>query len=175
MAPATAAERQRKRREKLKQEKYDAHKQKHCLQMKEYRKRKAEKVLKLPKPIQAKLKSEERKLIRDRVAKCRHIKKTKSSSKINIDSSSQVYKSASALGIAVARAKRGLPNSPCCKEVIVRKLFSSECSVNLATSFQFPNDNCSNGKPLSQDTLNIIKEFYERDDISRVAPGRKDV
>lgn len=89
--------------------------------------------------------------------------------------SSQVYKTTSALGKAIAKAKQGLPNSPNHKAVVVKKLFSSECHADLSVGFKPSNKDCCWSKSLSDTTLKKIQDFYKREDISRTAPGRKDV
>lgn len=73
----------------------------------------------------------------------------------------------------MARVKRGLPKSPRHKQIVVRKLFSSECNVDLSESFELRNKSLK-GNKVPQHIRNKIQEFYERDDISRQVPGRKD-
>ncbi|KAG8180664.1 hypothetical protein JTE90_020890 [Oedothorax gibbosus] len=175
MAPLTAAERQRKRREKLKKDgQYEEYKKKHSLLMKKHRQVKADKVSKLPVAVQKELKELEKKKVRERVAKCRRNKSVKQPAE-NKSSPCKIYKSTSALGKAVARARRALPNSPRHKEIVVRKLFSSECNIDLTTSFNSSKSTSNHANAINSDTKIKIEEFYERDDISRMAPGRKDV
>ncbi|KAG8191919.1 hypothetical protein JTE90_007719 [Oedothorax gibbosus] len=175
MAPLTAAERQRKRREKLKKDgQYEEYKKKHSLLMKKHRQVKADKVSKLPVAVQKELKELEKKKVRERVAKCRRNKSVKQPAE-NKSSPCKIYKSTSALGKAVARARRALPNSPRHKEIVVRQLFSSECNIDLTTSFNSSKSTSNHANAINSDTKIKIEEFYERDDISRMAPGRKDV
>ena len=81
------------------------------------------------------------------------------------------YKSRSSLGKAIARATRGLPQSPHKRAVVVKELASS-LGVNIkrdVSELPFQSKN-----QLAIETTNKIKEFYERDDISRMMPGKAD-
>jgi hypothetical protein len=80
-----------------------------------------------------------------------------------------IYRTPAALGKAVARAKRGLPNSPHRQAVIVQKLFDR-------LPFQvLPVKQVSrHANALSENIEAAVEEYYLSDDISRVSPGKAD-
>lgn len=91
----TAAEKMRKHRQKLKdQGKYDDYKNKHKEDAKKYREKRKIQHSKLKKELREEIKLEERRKTRERVAKCRALKKAGS----NENSSPAVYRSAKSLG-----------------------------------------------------------------------------
>lgn len=70
-----------------------------------------------------------------------------------------------ALGKAVARSLKNFPNSPSKRKAVVKKLAENYGLIEPVT------------KPkniLNQDTVNAINIFYNRDDISQQAPGKRD-
>ena len=173
--PLTPAERQAKRRQKLKDSgQYEEYKKKGAQQKREQRlalKRKADR---LPVEERRKRQDEQRKKTRERVAKHRALKKQSSASTAS-SPRLPVYKSVQALGRAVARAKRSLPQSPTRLHAVCQKL-TEGIKVQHTTSPSphiIPKPSPHN--KLSDTTIRTAIEFYERDDISRQAPGRKDV
>lgn len=166
----TAAEKMRKRRQKLKdQRKYDDYKNKHKEDVKRNREKRKIQHSKLKKELREEIKLEERRKTRERVAKCRALNKAGS----NENSSPAVYRSAKFLGKATSRAKNALPKSPRKKCIVVRKLFKSCVGESLST--QNNNLLLKNSLSLSAGTVELVKQFYVRDDVSRQAPGIKDV
>ena len=74
------------------------------------------------------------------------------------------------LSRATNRVKKILPRSPRKKREVVKLLFK-QLNIN--------KEECLHTKTsterISQDTVNVIKTFYQQDDISRMAPGKRDV
>lgn len=103
--PLTAAQRQAKRKQKLKDHNnYEDYKRKDALRKRLKRAEKKQKEAELPADEQDRLQqAERRKQTRERVAKHRALKKP-----INEVPTSPAYKSAQALGRAVSRARRAL-------------------------------------------------------------------
>ncbi|XP_063230878.1 uncharacterized protein LOC134535630 [Bacillus rossius redtenbacheri] len=170
--PLTAAEKMRKKRQKLKDEgKYEEYKLKHRETTKKYRERKKLKEQALGKREKKIMELERKKQGRERVAKYR--KKLKETSNQNTPETSNTasppFKNSSSLGKATARVKRALPKSPRKKTVVIKKLFESYVQP-LPTSTA-----PSTAKSSNPDTRNAVIHFYENDEISRQAPGRKDV
>ena len=171
--PSTSAERMRKMRQKLKEEgNYDKYKQKHAICVSKYREKKKEKLKNYKEEVRKSIQEEERRNNRERVARFRCLKKERAESKPSEqDHNFSAYKSASSLGKATARARRALPNSPRKKSCVVKKLFETYVgNLNLSND-----EKCSNSKALDIKTVNAVKAFYTRDDVSRQAPGLKDV
>ena len=167
----TAAERQRKRRQKLKEEgKYEDYKKKNKAEAEKSRTKNKQTVAKFPQLMQAKIKKQSRENVKRRVAKCRALKREKD---VPLDPASLPYKNSSALGKATARAKRSLPSTPRRRKAVVRRLFLTEVSDNCPPSTSTTTHTRSTALPTA--TAQQVHQFYERDDISRQAPGRKDV
>lgn len=167
----TAAERKAKQRLKLKQEgKYEEFKLKHKLDAAKNRNKKTAILEKLPKKVQQKLLQETRKQTRLRVAKYRELKAKKA--KESDETGSPVYKSSRALAKALSVAtKRGLPKSPRHKKEVVRKLFQLHVSPSASASSS-PTPGRSTA--IACETVQLVTDFYIRDDVTRQAPGRKD-
>ena len=74
------------------------------------------------------------------------------------------------LSRATNRAKKVLACSPRKKREVAKLLFKQ---------LNIDKEDCLHRKTsierISQDTANVIKTFYQRDDISRMAPGKRDV
>ena len=103
------------------------------------------------------------------MAKYRRLKKEVSDqSTASTSAVSPPFKNTSSLVKAAARAKHVLPNSPR-KRTVVKKLFEAYVE-------QLPDHAArqTRSTALDSDVVNEVKEFYERDDISRQAPGIKD-
>ena len=173
--PLTAAERQAKRRKKLKENKeYDKYKERSTLQKREQRIAHKRKEDKLPHEERMALQDARRKKTRERVAKCR-AKKKQASTPIDASGSpvSPVYKSAQALGKAVAKAQRSLPQSPRRLHAVCKRLADRFVQPSMPSSSTAPTPKPHNKLP--DETVGTVIGFYERDDISRQCPGRKDV
>ena len=80
---------------------------------------------------------------------------------------SKAYKSAASLGKAVKRVSRLLPESPLKKAAVIRKLAISSSLFNPAKKVS------SNSLAVSKQTIEKVEQIYQRDDISRQAPGMK--
>lgn len=166
--PLTPAEKMRRRRQKLKDEgRYEEYKAIH----RQTEKRSYENRKKALENLPAHKREAELAKIRERnrikVAKHRQQKRKQKLPTSN----SPAYKTAASLGRAVARVK-GLPKSPRKKKVVVRKLFES--------SFEIPKKPRESTRPnhqnaISEETIKKVVDFYEREDVSRQAPGIKDV
>ncbi|KAG1668796.1 Dipeptidyl peptidase 8 [Nymphon striatum] len=169
--PLTSAERQRKRRERLQVVgQYKDYRKNQNEMSKKCRRIKAMKEKTLPKSIYDMLVKDRKEKIYKRVAKFRA--KNLSQTSANVI---EPFKTASALGKATARAKRALqnalPSSPKRKAAVMKKLYTTIPDITLSTSEQLQEH--KNGIPA--DIVANVKNFYERDDISRQAPGRRNV
>ena len=79
------------------------------------------------------------------------------------------FNSAMALAKATARARRGLPQTPRRRKAVCRKLsmeWEGDNSADRASS--------SRSTALNNETAMLVEQFYQHDDVSRQAPGRKD-
>jgi hypothetical protein len=165
----TASQRQAKRRQKLKDENlYEDYKRKEALRKRLKRAENKKKERELPAGEQAKIQAVRRKQIRERVAKHRAAKN------LNVNTpTSPAFKTTQALGRAVSKAKRALipslPTTPKRKQAVwqslVRKYGESPVAETTPTR----------STAISEETQKTVQTFYQRDDISRQAPGRKDV
>ena len=128
----------------------------------------------MPKAVQKKLERDRTEMVRRRVAKCRALKKERENYS---KSSFLAFKSASALGKAAARAQHALYNAltstPRRKKAVIRKLYRSEVGVSPAKSGTSSPRTTEHKGALPATHINTVKQFYERDDVSRQAPGRK--
>lgn len=78
------------------------------------------------------------------------------------------YKRPQSLGKAVNRVKKLLPDSPSKKQAVVRKLLSEFPNLMFTTNPRQPKSK------LSDEVKQTVKDFYNRDDISYQAPGKRD-
>ena len=81
-----------------------------------------------------------------------------------------VYGSKQALGKAVIRAKRSLPISPRKRKIVVQKLAKN---TGISVSAELNKEH--HGNALSEESKQTVIDFYNRDDVSRMAPGKKDL
>ena len=163
--PLTPAERQAKRRQKLKHDgQYEDYKKKAAQQKREQRLAQKRKANRLPVEEQRKLQDEQRKKTRERVAKHRALKK-QSSTTTAASPESPVYKSAQALGRAVARAKCSLPQSPRRLHAVCQKLTEGVKAQHTTPSSPNTTPKPSPHNKLSDETIRTVIKFYERDDI----------
>ncbi|KAG1654183.1 Zinc finger protein 77 [Nymphon striatum] len=173
--PLTSVERQRKRRERLrveglykdyrKNQNEMCRKSRHIIAMKE----KA-----LPKSIHDGLVRDRKEKNHKRVAKFRAKIKNNNSSQASA-SIIEPFKTVSGLGKAMARAEcalqNALPSSPRRKTAVMQKLYTPIPDITPSTSEQLQ----EHKNRISADTVAKVINFYERDDISREAPGRRNV
>ena len=176
----SAKERQRRRMEKLRQdpEAFELFKKKRAQSSKKCLAKKKEREKALPQAEQKKLLAKKRKDTRNRVNKHRVSKKERLAAVMEArrNPESPPFKSASALGKATAKAKRALlvnlPHSPRRRSAVRRQIVQTEFRAE-ATAALSPNQR-PGPNALESETFELVIQFYERDDISRQAPGRKD-
>ena len=132
--PLTPAERQRRRRQKLKEGKYEEYKNRHRAIAQKSRDKKKDQLQRLCQQRRETVQRQQREATRKRVAKCRALKKEKENS---VADSTLPFSSTIALARATARAKRALskalPKSPRRRKAVQRKLYKSEvgnCSAS---------------------------------------------
>ena len=155
--PLTARERQQKRREKLKLEgKYDDYKRKHKNYMDNHRRKKSEFINSLPENKKNSIKEEMK--IKERVRK----RKQREAKKLNPGEGNVVFSSRSSFARALNRVKSKLPKCAKRKNVIIEQLVKE---------YEPP------AKQIKTDPNafynEIVTQYYLRDDISRIMPGRK--
>ena len=160
IARAKAKTRQAKRKEKLKKdpEAFQMHLDKD--RQRKAKKREAAKNLMSPKEIEEH-RLKERMRIRDYRAK-------KTTSEASASSSSTPYRTTQALGKAVKRAQTSLPASPS-KRLCVVKSLAKKVGLSIENS-----PSTSTVRGLSEETKVLVETFYNSNDISWQAPGRKD-
>ncbi|CAG9782427.1 unnamed protein product [Diatraea saccharalis] len=162
----TEAEKMRRRREKLKKLKqYDDFKAKHRQQAQKSSAKAKIELNKLPKTKLNKKLEEIRRKTRERVQRHRNKKKELLDDN-QLESTS--YSNPKTLGKAKSRVKKALPACPLRKKAVLQKILE-EIDIEPSTSTQ-KSKHC-----ISDEILAKVKQFYERDDISRQAPGLKDV
>ncbi len=142
----------------------------------------------LPKAIREKTKRLNRAYNRKKVAECRQRKKNSSvSSEPNAQISQPThskqtdgphtntgpYKTDSAMSKAAAKLKRALPSTSEKKVAAVRKL------LRCFNETEYQQIVCVETKPTSTrgikpDVINLVKSFYQRDDMSRISPNVRD-
>ena len=83
------------------------------------------------------------------------------------------FRSAQAYAKATAQAKRMLPQTPKRRKAVCRNLYDTECDASTPTTSKERLNNSYDSLRLNQETVDLIHNFYERDDISRQAPGRR--
>ena len=153
----TAAERQRARRAKIRQddETYNEHLQKD-------RQRKS--------ACRSLMTNSELTLLRVRVKKnTEEWRARKTGVVLNVTlPNAMPYKSPASLGRARRKVERCLPNSPNKRRVVLSSIMQSEGIVVDKTQ------HIIRRHKLSEDALREVKEFYESDAISRVMPGKDD-
>ncbi|KAJ4437802.1 hypothetical protein ANN_13740 [Periplaneta americana] len=172
--PSTSAERMRKMRQKLKEEgNYDKYKEQYTICVSKYRERKKEKLKNCKMEVKKAIKEEEKRKNRERVARFRRLKKERAETKLaEQDHNFCAYKNSSSLGKATPRARKALPNSPRKKRCVVKRLFETYVGNSNLSEEKYSS---TNQKGLDISTVTAVTEFYNRDDVSRQAPGLKDV
>ena len=86
-----------------------------------------------------------------------------------VKSSGKGYRTRQAMYKARCRVESVLPRSPTKRKEIIQKIAETS-GISVSPSLQ----NFTVRPKLTDDTLDKIEKFYLRDDISRVAPGRRD-
>ena len=165
----TPAERQRRICQKLKEGKYEEYKNHHREIAQKSRDKKKDQLAKLSQQRREIVQREQREATRKRVAKCRALKKEKGNSVVD---STPPFSSAVALARAKRALSKALPKSPRRRKAVHQRLYQIEVGSSSASP---TNDSPRRSDALSDETVELVKEFYQRDDISRQAPGRKDV
>lgn len=173
MGKTTSAERMRKLREKLNQDKNK------CESFKEKeraRDKKRREKMKLVKNLSAKSLMEYRWKETERKRKYRQKIKEQESRPIGDTTIPEIgsFKCPQSLGKAVTKVKRVLPFSPRKRTAVLRKLVYESSPQAAKTLFdKSPKQNTKSS--ISQDNISKVHEFYNSDDISRQAPGIRDV
>lgn len=174
----TAAQRQAKHRQKVEEKgELNLYKVRNAAEQRKSRQKKKDLENALPENLKKLSKQKRNEKTKQRVAKWRSLKKGNGTP----PATSPAYKSNSARGKALARVKRAmepaLPQTPKRRRVIYHDLFSQVANVNNTPERSLTPD--TNAAPhqaaLPSETSTLVQEFYQRDDISRQAPGRKDV
>lgn len=158
MAPVTPAERTRKYRQKKKDD--EVYKEKNKKKCSDYQKNLSGNALRRHRRLcNIRLKT-----FRQRAKDC--------AANLDPESPGQScpFSTRQSMGKAVKRVKERLPNSPR-KLLFVAEKIAALAGNQLLTSPTFHHAK----RGLTQDTKNIIKQFYLQDDISRQQPGMKDV
>ena len=136
--------------------------------MKTNREKKKNKEKLLSKKEQLALQRKRRQDTKKRVAACRQRKKQQ-----NQNATPPAFSSARAMAMATARAKLSLPSTPKRRNAVRKRLYQMRYSQE-AEAEDFPEQgNRKQQRGLSEETKAAIIAFYERDDVSRQAPGRK--
>lgn len=114
--------------------------------------------------------AERRRRDRERQKVCRQRKK---STKEICEGELGSYKSPRTLGKAIRRVKSALPNSPSKKKAVLKHLVSEQFGPQ--TSKSLIKMKKKGPRVLSPEYKEIINNFYNSDEISRQAPGKRDV
>ena len=152
----TVAERQRIRRARLRQDK-----ERYAKYLAEDRARK--------KVNRATMDEEELRNVRSRGRKATERWREKKSliDGISKAKSKSGYKSPCSLGRAKRRVERSLPKSPSKRQAVLEKIIGQE-KIELCNKPK-------RTRSISEETVKKVNEFYSRDDISRMMPGKADV
>lgn len=154
---------------------YDEFKRNDAKRKRFSRQKSKEKERKMHGYIRRKIVEERRKQTRERVAK--HRASRKEQWEEQRQQRSEAFKRAQALGKAMTRAKRALepslPRTPKRKKAICHRLFRTLVGVTEPDPDPLPST-LKDSNTLSKETIVLVQTFYEREDISRQAPGRKD-
>ena len=130
----------------------------------------------LPKAVRERVAEEKKESTRKRVAEWRkRNKEKKEQASTQERKKGSPFRSAQAYAKATARAKRMLPQTPKRRKAVCRNLYDTECDASTPTTSKERLNNSYDSLRLNQETVDLVHNFYERDDISRQAPGRRDV
>lgn len=113
----------------------------------------------------------------ERQRKCREKKMEKKKEMLLTDSTSNLgsYKCPQSLGKAVSRIKKTLPKSPQKKSAVMKKLITDEVPSLSKKLFQRSDISRHSWNKICTDTERKVLDFYLRNDVSRQAPGKRDV
>ncbi len=109
--------------------------------------------------------------------KCREKKRQEKAEAEKAAKPTAPFNSAQAFAKAAARARRALRKSlpsPRRRKLVTRKLYEEERDKSPDPEPVPKKQPRPHGNALSGDTIEKVKLFYEQDDVSRQAPGRKD-
>lgn len=173
MGKTTSAERMRKLRKKLKE---DEEKHKSHLQSERERDQKRREEMKTKLKLSVRMRNEKRKKEAERKRKYRQKKKIIEITERKVTDVSPLgsYKCVQSLGKAVNKVKKCLPSSPTKKVAVINKLLQDSSDSDKIGLFDKRGGTrvCN---ALDESTVSKIEQFYERDDISRLTPGIRDV
>ena len=165
-----AAERQRKRREKLKREGlYEQYKAKNTSYSRKFRERQAHALETLNQKHKARIIQDRREKNRVRKQKSRAKLAEKTTPLQGPTEISKAYSRKNSLNRAVNNVIKVLPKSPRKKKIVIRKL------VDEYGEMEDNNVKKSHLLSLEAESVEAVRNFYLRDDISRMAPGKRDV
>ena len=168
MAPVSAAERQRKYRAKQKQEDlHEEQKAKNRRHNNVYREKQKNKLTLLKKEDQKIVEGERR--LAEKLRK-REYRKRKRIESRSSPSKKSGYSTQQSLSRATNKVKERLPKSPGKKREVVKMLFK-QCNMR-EDETEYRKTRMDR---IAAETVQKVKTFYERDDISRMAPGKRDV
>jgi len=172
----TAAERQRRRREKLKadDQTYEQYKVRNAQFSRVHREKKKATIKTLTGEEQSEIAESRREKDRARQRKCRRRKQEKDLLRKTVSGTVAVavaaYSAKHSLNRAVNRVKRMLPGSPRKRSTVIRKLADE---IGLQVKEVQQKKTRMDGIPPT--VTESVKQFYQRDDISRMCPGKRDV
>ena len=169
--PLTGAQRQKQYTERAKAKgEYDAFKVKHALHAKNRRIAEKNKMKLLSAPVQKKMEQKRRDATKKRVAEHRQRKKEAAMQA----KEHAPFSSAMSFAKATARAQRmmntALPSTPRRRDAICRKLYATQTGE----APREPSTTQTRSSALNEEVVNKVVNYYQRDDVSRQAPGRKD-
>lgn len=174
--------------------KYDDHKKKKAEKARAYRLKKQEAEDEMPLLAKSDVISQRREATRESVRKCREKKRaekenaqvetesitSRESSSFSLDDLASVaYTCPQTLGKAKRKVVRALPSSPTKKKAILAQIVSEmndaeKTEITNAVSTTPPKTRVKAARDLTI-LKKAIKEFYERDDVSRMSPKTRDV
>lgn len=150
------------------QPKYEDYKKRKSAVLRKCREKKKADEKNMSVTLRKRLEDERRDAVRERVRLCRERKRLAQGEMFSQNSESNGYESKQSLGKAVSKVTRALPQSPRKRETEIRKIVA----LNKISGASVQNSTMSkNDSALDK----AIREFYEKDDISRVSPKMRDV
>lgn len=160
MAGTSAAERKRKSRARRTEEQKLLEREK----AKEFMKN-----LRMKKKNDTQWKKKEKEASKLRMQKMRLKQKLESSITVSSENSEKAYCNPQSFGKALKRVKSKLPQSPRKRMAVVEKL-ALDIGIPISSTRAV-----SGQKEITDEVKNIVIEFYRKDEISRIYPGKKDV
>mgnify|MGYP001798459122 CR=1 FL=1 len=173
--PKSAAERKREERKRKKEDgSYDEYlkKQRERMKMKREEEKKKKMNMNEEKVIEFNMQKKEKERVRKALYRIKK-KKQQTDLSANSDSPSQsAYSTKASYGKAIARVKRSLPGNPSKKRAVVKHLAFEQLKLK---PFFKKKSRSTNNNSIKEDVKLSITNFYLNDDISRQAPGKRDV